>query len=78
MRAEIERLVEGMDPAKDRGVFSTTGHQQAGDRYFLESGDKVRYFFEEDAFDQVSWGQFYNKGNLVFQNTVDIVAHFSN
>jgi len=52
MRAEIERLVEGMDPAKDRGVFSTTGHQQAGDRYFLESGDKVRYFFEEDAFDQ--------------------------
>ena len=58
MRAEIERLVEEMDPAKDRGVFSTTGHQQASDRYFLESGDKVRYFFEEDAFDEVSCQQF--------------------
>ena len=57
-----------MDPAKDRGIFSTTGHQQVGhchhhqhpkhpfqasDLYFLESGDKIRYFFEADAFDQV-------------------------
>lgn len=25
---------------------------QASDHYFLESGDKVRYFFEADAFDE--------------------------
>ena len=45
------QLVEDFDPDTVRSVFSTTRQEQLDDSYFIESGDKIRFFLENDAFD---------------------------
>ena len=52
LRARAHELVDAFDPASVRSVFSTTEQTQLADRYFLESGDKIRFFLEKDAFDE--------------------------
>lgn len=52
---EFKRYVSGMvdkfDASAERSVFSAMQQTQLGDKYFEESGDKIHYFFEQDAFD---------------------------
>ena len=49
LRARAGQLVEEFDPAGVLSIFSTHEQSRLSDDYFLESGDKIRCFFEEDA-----------------------------
>ena len=52
LKARTQELVDAFDPAEVRSVFSTTKQTQLDDSYFIESGDKIRFFLEDDAFDE--------------------------
>jgi phytanoyl-CoA hydroxylase len=51
LRMRALKLVDEFDPGTVRSVFSAMEQTQLGDKYFEESGDKIHYFFEHDAFD---------------------------
>lgn len=50
LKQRAEALVAEFDPQGVISIFTTKEQTRLSDDYFLESGDKVRFFFEEDAF----------------------------
>lgn len=56
LMAQMAMLIHNFEPKKNKTIFSTLTKSQEQEDYFLSSGDDIRFFFENDAFD--------NDGNL--------------
>lgn len=48
LKARAEELIAGFDPDTITSIFSTNEQTRTSDDYFLESGDKIRFFVEEE------------------------------
>ena len=45
LKDRANNLVRKFDFSKNMTIFNTKDHSHSSDKYFLDSGDKIRFFF---------------------------------
>ena len=63
LKIRADLLVKDFDPESVRTIFDTNSQEHKDDDYFLKSGDKIRFFFEDKAFNKK--GDLINKKELL-------------
>ncbi|MBT3854834.1 MAG: phytanoyl-CoA dioxygenase family protein [Thiotrichales bacterium] len=64
-----EELIDDFDPSTSQSIFTTDEQERTSDDYFLNSGDQIRFFFEEKAID--SQGNF----TVPKQKSINKIGH---
>ena len=65
LRNRSKKLINDFEHSSVGSIFDTNDQKHAEDDYFLESGDKIRFFFEKNSFDK----------NGKLNNSVDLVIN---
>ncbi|KAL7074482.1 hypothetical protein ACQ4LE_006681 [Meloidogyne hapla] len=77
MREEMKKIIEKFDPSKHpKAIFTSNEEKHVSDHYFLDSVDKISFFYEEGAIDE-------NNGKLIVEkekalNKVGHALHWIN
>jgi phytanoyl-CoA hydroxylase len=67
LKSEVSSIIEKCDINELKSIFDTK--HESSDQYFIESGDKIRFFLEKNTFD--------TKGNLLhpLKDSINKIGH---